>query len=759
MATRQRNQSESARHELPPGYSPWGHRLETVAFYLLLLVVAMRPLIGEVYHSSLHSFDRILGVLGTLTPGVTVWFDGAIWLATILAITARGLKRQRWQWSGIEVGWCLLLIAAVISTLFTSNKRLALNAVGDWLTIGVMLMTLVNLLASRQRMILLLAVIVSSGVVSATKCYMQVAVEFNETQAEYEQNRNDFWSAQGLSLDDPRVQLYERRLAAREANGFFPHSNVQGALLSLVGFAALALAGIIQRPLGVRVFLTLLFTAFLITIWTTGSLGALAAGGLAAVLWAVLSGVKVDWQRHRAKLWTIAWMLIIIGCLAMVGYGSAGKGLPGDSLNFRWNYWLISSRVIADLPLQGTGALNFDRHYLQYKPVQFPEEIRDPHNFIISATAQGGILAGLGLIVALWAGSYFLARNWKPLEIDFDASLTRDPRYGYLRWGVALIVGYACLRFWILSSYWQAGWSGQAYVIWDVGSYGILWATVLTMLLWMLDHCELRQTSFYKLALLCGGGAFLLQNMIGFSFYYPGTLTPFAAMMALLLSRRDINLEESFSRPRARAIRVTAVILAIAFMIYILIPVARSSHYLQQARTSLGTVIPYGYIEAAKADPLDPTPWAEMAPYTANSSIDNNLHRAVEQAENAVRRDPLKIGHHHLLANLLVARYQLFGDGSDLVKAVEQAHRSAELYPQSPDEHLYLADIYTRAGLELDRQAFLQQAQWHYEYALSLDTLRPPGEIRSWPDTYRQAIYQRLSALPFKTETQTAPVP
>jgi len=215
--------------------------LETCSFILIVFVVAMRPLISETYDSDINSMSRAIDSVNNITPATTVWFDLAIWLAALGTTTSAVLRKTRWRWTGLEIGWLIMLMGAVISTIAASNQRLAINASCNWLTAMVMLMVLSNLCRNQLRIVLLLAAVTASGLTSAGKCWMQVGVEYAESYELYQQTKTEFWQKQGVPLDDPKVELYERRLKAREASGFIPHSNAQGAFLGLAAFAVLAL--------------------------------------------------------------------------------------------------------------------------------------------------------------------------------------------------------------------------------------------------------------------------------------------------------------------------------------------------------------------------------------------------------------------------------------------------------------------------------------------------------------------------------------
>src|SRR5262249_3198519 len=155
------------------------------------------------------------------------WFDLAIWSAALAAAVSRVLSRRRWRWTGVEFGWLGLVLAAVGSTLTARNQRLAANASAGWLTTVAMVFVLVNVCRDRWCLALVLTVIVASGLASAAKCAMQIKVENADTRAMYAESKAEFWAKQGVPLDDPRVELFERRMATNEAGGFFPHTNTE----------------------------------------------------------------------------------------------------------------------------------------------------------------------------------------------------------------------------------------------------------------------------------------------------------------------------------------------------------------------------------------------------------------------------------------------------------------------------------------------------------------------------------------------------
>ncbi len=739
-----------------------GHVLDVVAFYALLLVLAMRPLISETYASGLEGIGRASASLGDPTPAVTAWFDGTIWAAAVAAGASVTLRRRRWRLTGIEIGAGILLVAAAVSTLAAGNKRLALNASTDWLTALVLLVVLANLCRDRMRIGLLLAVLSATGLASMARCTMQKTADYADTLHEYERTREAFWENQHIALDDPRVELYERRLKAAETSGFLPLSNTQGALLSLSGFALLGLRGlIVRRRWSARILFVPALLAFAMIFWT-GSKGALLAAAIGLVGWLVLSFM----QEELRSRWRLALLTAWLGIAGLVSagavYGVINGGLPGDSLGFRWNYWQVTRHIIAEHAAVGVGAMNFDSAYLAAKPVQYPEEIRDPHNFVLSLVAQWGVLGGVGLIAVLFGASWMMARTWGRREPTDTPPPVHDPqaRYLGLQWMVAIAVGFFFLRLWLMRG-WLSDASGTAYVFFDMGFYGLIWMLGFAGLCWMtrggwagdLDQCQV--------ACLAGVFAFLLHGLIDVAMFYPGTLTPMAALGALLLvSGPSSDAGNRFATVHGWIACSVAIVGTLAVIVLVVIPVTQTSSLLTEARFRNWLIVERAslYEQAMAADPLDPTPAAELAETLASSGDADALGRAIRAISQAVSRDPRQIGWYRARANLLEMSWRQTHSMADLIGALGSARHVVMLYPNSPDDHIWLADMLVRTATGDESQDAAAEAIANYQRALDLDEDRRAGEIRKWSPARRQAVVDRMQLLMEAAASRPAPI-
>lgn len=736
----------------------WARWLDRAALFILLLVVASRPLVSETYESAQRMLERAAEAGDSLTPAATVWFDMAIWVAAIAAATALALRRWEWRWSGIELGWVLMAAGAVISTWAASNRRIALNASCDWLTAMVMLMVLANLARDRFRVTLLLSVIAATGLVSLTKCGMQTFIEHGETQYHYQVNREEFWERQGVALDDPTVELFEARMRAREASGFLPFSNAQGSLLSLAGFAALALRGVRVRTQWPQTMLLMLACLVMLGTLLTGSKAAAIGVAVGMLLWRLLHGQHIQLRPRWRQVWIAAWVLIAVGVVAVVGFGMRRGGLPHDSLNFRWQYWQLTADIIRENLLTGVGAYNFDRHYMLHKPVEYPEEIRDPHNFALSIWAQWGLAGGLGMLAALLGASLLLVRMWgrhtpedEPAAVEEHVALERG-KY----WVLALAAAFLCVRFLLLYSPGNSSIEHRALLWFDLGFYGLVWVTALIAFQWIGTLGRNAEVDYYRMPILCGVLVFLLHNLVEFSLFVPGTLTLLAAAGGVLIARAPRARAPESSPYGPMLMPAAGAFAALALGISTFIPVSRSSAAMADARRAEHRAAAIaGFEEAARADSWDPTPWAEAAVVQVQDPRLASLNTAVTFMDRALERDPEDSTLHQLKVAILLLRYEAGQSTSDLLGAVESARRCVAMYPASPERLADLGSVLEKLAAETGDDALRLEAVECYRNALKLNATRPFIEIRRWSDERVASIESHAAML----ATAPAPLP
>jgi O-antigen ligase len=758
----------------PSSVAAW--LIESAALFLLLVVVGVRPLVQEDPSTAMASFDRALQTTSHgLDPTFSLLMTLMILTAALLACVGRLLHPRPWRSLGIEAGGALLLVVATASCFFASDRRVAINETANWLALPLLAMVAAQLLDRPRAASLLVAVIVASAATFAFQCIRQVRHEFDDTIASYEEMREKFWADQGIPLDDPQVTLFERRLHGREAFGYASHSNVAGGYLMAAAFvtAAACVSRFAQARgliwFGLATLNAVIAAGLTWTIWLTRSRGAIAAGiigaAVLAIAWLLQRRIAA---RPRLGL-AGAWLAVLIGAGAVISYGSARGGLPTSSLEFRWSYWRNSMKLVAEHPWVGVGAGNFPNHYPRVKPVTDPEEVKDPHNFLVTATTQWGIPGGLAVIAMIVGASVTCAAQrtgGEPPPLPSSDAPPQDTDWlraaGWVAlWtaGLAFVIfalRHACIGSADPAEYAYAFDSPRR--IWIIA---FLLAYVSLPVLDLSGECAL--TTVGRAVIAAGLAAMLLHACIEMTLSQYGSAVTAFAMLPLLYSSRSTR-PASAERP-ARGIvwmGVAGAAAALAAVVVVAaIPTTRVVWRLTEARqaaqqSASPSTVPAAYDAAVAADELDPAPpgeltsWLMSQVHAGSESAAPMMTRLVEAARLAAERNPASYAGWRLLAAANLLAFERTGDAAAGRAAADAARRSLERYPESPIVLVTVAETLQRvSGAEGERSRIpmLKEALAAYDRALELDAKRSPDEIRRFTESQRAAILARRDAL------------
>lgn len=818
----------------------WQH-VDRVALFVLLCVITLRPTVTESYDSAPTGVGAALRDIGDPSPARTLAIDLAILMCAASVAGVRAIRRsdpQRAVPSGVSApdarrrfpipaallcaGTAVLVLGAVVSTVYAGNRRLATNASIDWICNLVLMVTLAVLVYTPRRRALLIACIVAAGAVQAAQCFEQYSISFDDTWQHYQSIKADFWYAQGVNLDSERVVMFENRIRAREASGFLPHSNITGSVLAL---AALAGAGVVlaattalprRSAVEKRTALTerlapgaaaLCVVALIAAIPLTGSRGAVGAAVVSiagTTAWIVLRR-KRRWSALRTLAWTGG--AALLAGIAVLAHGMYHHSLPSVSLNFRWQYWTASARMIADHWWSGIGRENFGREYLRYKSIESPEEISTPHNLLVQAACDWGVAGAAGLVLLLLGGSWMLARR-VDLNAEVGASRSGLPPPGEdgadksglgplqpIDW--ATPARWLILRAVPLMAVWpvlREGWIG----IFDPGY--VYYTTITVTSSWLIplvatflalfpadpsagpkDIKPRLRVDWVTAGLTAGLCAFLLHDVINFALFVPGAATVFFAGVACIVARpagfsrqsptdnRPSGMKQRTSERRVSAdnrcwARAGFAVAVIGLVVtgWTAVPVGRAAWHMREANWTMEDDLPAGVKyrmvafhlgRAGEVDQLDPAPWLRLAEWhvAARQMIelrDESTDAAMRALDEATRRDPRHIRLWRTRLELLRAIAAESGRPQDHVAAVAAARKVLELYSQDPAGHVNLADTLRdgyRAGGDA---AWRAEAVEHYREAIRLDGRRLWWEeIRRMSPERKAYVEREIQAL------------
>ncbi|MBU0719001.1 MAG: O-antigen ligase family protein, partial [Planctomycetes bacterium] len=579
-----------------------------------------------------------------------------------------------------------------------------------------------------------------------------------------EEIKEDFWAGRGIDLDSPEVELFERRIRAEEASGFMPHSNIAGSYLVLCGFVAfgiaitkwrrscdgVSMAGAVATSLGT--------IAILYSVFLTKSLGALLAGGAGILLWLVVYLARHWINANRSKALIIGWACAVAALGSVVGYGLKYDRLPHMSLTFRWQYWTTSAALIADHPFTGVGRENFGQRYLQYKPIDYPEEVDNPHNFFVQSAADWGLLGLVGVLVCLVGTTNRLTRPRIPAR-STEANTEGAPS-SIIACGVVLLAVLTVARLPLLGA------DDVNFLYSNSVICAIAWAFgfgAFTVAQRSSDKAA-SDSSNIATAISIGLFVFLLHEMINFALFVPGSATTCFALLAVGIAYRS----PVASIPRAPGHRLSwlaltaGVVLTIAVVLLAVRPVASASCSLARARQAAHNLAagPVSaqpadayFLDAIAADPLDPTPGVERAKWllalTSTPTLrDDAFDAAVASLHIAIARDPFAIRLRRQLMQVFQAKAAYTRNAEDYLAAVDAANKALTLYPTDPDSMVSLADRQLEAGHAVPSDDLLRAALQTYQRALDLDASRPDWEhFRGFTDRQEKAIRAEIQQI------------
>jgi hypothetical protein len=646
-----------------------------------------------------------------------LWFVAAL-MWSLLRITRKTAIAKP---DLLDVAVWLIVVGHVVSALVVVNgsgdKRAALNMMWEWLALG-MSFTLLRQFVSVDRHRRQLTV----GMFSIVFClallgFWQHFVFYSQTGTAYSRDRGELDRMIALQVDQPspgrelRIQdlqrsmqaqgiplagqdriLFEQRLwSSSEPFGPFALANSFAGLLA--GWLVVLLLGVVIRrhqPRAGRISGVILLTAIgwclLLTKSRTAWVGCLVGSVVGLVL--AKSGVK-------RRDWLVAFsVLVAVGLVAVLGNGLDREVISEapKSLKYRLEYWVGSFAVVKNSPIFGTGPGNFRQHYLRHKLPGSSEEISDPHNSILDAWANGGLLAlvGLGLLgVCVIQG----------LSLHDEGQWTVSATTAFEPVGVGLAAGFVLVVAWD----WLNGQMSDFRNLFLLGSF------ILTM---TISSRMLSEVSIPSNVFAAGAVALLMALLGAGGFGMPAIFQCVLILVSLCFRRSSLascsNVPASEGRLFGHLVGFALPAVLLSLLLACLQtgfgPVIQSrlstdmgQRNLRQGRMQLGL---RHLQRAVDFDPIGPDGFQQLGAAQLNEWMNSGrtdlklLDEAIDNCRQSVALDPLSPGRRRILANYLRAD----GGADRLIEAVGEMEMAADVYPNSSEFQADLALILIEAG-------------------------------------------------------------
>lgn len=781
----------------PPSAVPTRRRLAAAGwlFAILLGGLGARPLTGESFVSAELSFLSSVSEVSSAgpRPSATAALDSLLLLSSALTflLPRPPHRTPRGYWLAAAT-----LIAAVgFSAWAASDRSAALIAGGHLATVVIVAAALRRLLHGTWMVRIALAALLASGGTLALKCLLQVSGEFAQTREFWEREQRPALEKAGVDLTHPTIVNYERRLASNEAFGFLTLSNVAASclmmpLLPLLGLLVGSFAG--SGPPGrarsdawaVRMVLTLAAIVLATALGFTGSTGAFAATlvGLGAL--GVFS-VAGAWFARRALFVTLLGAALYFAAIAAAGaYGRAAGTLPHPSLAFRWHYWSTVPAAIHDAWPTGLGRENFQAAYLRHKPVESPEETRDPHNLWLSLLIELGPLGLLASAALLGAVVVLAIRALGP-PATLDETVP-DPARGAAAVSTAAAVAAAFL---LIHGCLSGAFFGAEHVIAWVMQVGAVWPIGFAVFCGLLRPASYGavDTRFVAAGLAAGVIAALTHALVDFALLTPAGLALFVGFAVLVIRRPAPDVTAPHPAPgpppgRPAAWLTTALLACFGLhAAFVTIPQLAAENARDELRRALSRARGIEAAEAAvqrAAQALDRDRLGDLLPRALVAAARQLaracagepprqltwLQHAAEWATEWRRRNPLALGPRQEQAAIhteLADVFALLGREEDERRAAraaaEFAAEAVAAYPTSPRLRITAGIAWYEVWRLSHDPRDAQQATTHFRTAIEIDERRPPEEVVRLRAAERRTIADHLDWLAAASQPASQP--
>lgn len=737
------------------------HPIHRACLLVLLALIPLRVVIAESLTFEVPRLFRQLDVPDGAGPATTLaLFALIVLVATVTAAVdwMKGLRRQ--ARTGMEIGAVVLLIAMIVSTLRAGQKHLAIIGSLEMLGLIIYSVTLRRLLTSPWHVRLTLSVILGAGAMTLVKCAYQKWIETPDTIRYFEAHRAELVpenSAEAGSVDSGFLHDYEQRLRSGSVSGFFSHPNVLASYLILIVMTSVA---VVMGRWGVRPTWMLIAPCGIVVCGLFALVGAQSKGAAAAMavsfaiffLGRMLRGLIA--RRPRATVVSVfLGGLLVAGALTVLL--NARPEALGRSMLFRSLYWRGAANMMVDQGLWGIGAENFGRLFTRYKDVECPEDVDDPHSWVVKSCVEWGVLGLVGFVMVLLGGAWRIAHG---------RSLMRGgdrPGGSIILWtggiGAIVFTWWGCLVSGTTSEY--------AALVLHIPA--ITW--VIMMIVLSLDGRGREFTDESPgpvLIPLCAGIlGFLLHSGIDLAMFNGGAATTFFAIVAVVIAvagsgekkAENVALAARRSTWKAGLVVIGAVIVLVVSL-RLVIPAARVGRSLRIGRLQSGEtrwgayVASPGYLAyraAMDAYPLDATAVNELLEQlTMRVSAIEHVESALPLVEIMQHRDPNNAAAWQHLATLRYQRFVLGHDAADMQASLDATQKAVDAYPTSPTKRLMLADLFAKQADSGGPAAARAKAVEEFERALELDDQQVyVSQPHHFSEAMKASIQKRIEQL------------
>ena len=731
-----------ARINIPPSHAgatnagiDWFSWITHGAFLLAIVVVGARAMMGEMLRDP---SDPTAGAAAAPGPATSLLLDLLCCLPGLLVLARRVLDRTyivRLSWSHLPMA--LLAGWMALSVTWSADRFAAMVSAASFISALVVLWSMTQLVRSWARLRLAIAAIVGLLLVYVAAGSEYYFVELRATQREFYSDPARYLLNMGIEPGSFEATQFKNRLDSGGVGIFSTSPNTYAAVLVMM--SVVAAGAMIQRAAHrdhwgwiIPFILTAPLAAVL--LHHTQSRTAMALIVLAALLLAAV-GVLRRWLATRSKL--AFWLgagIIALGMLAGIGHGLARGNLVEKSLTFRWYYWTGAARMLAEHPLRGVGWANFGLYYPAVRGPLAVEEVKDPHNFLVRAFAELGLVGGALMVAWIMRMWWELTRPVAPAAGQAAGPSKRLLlRLGGLA-GAMAGLNLLAATDWSQPAFWwqlQAARAGVGMLLMLIGLAVVVPRELLS------ETYDDRPAPWLLWGAIVALGVFLLHNLIDFAMFETSALFIFALLAGSALGVRQPSAAGARRRTIGARVAMGTALVVWLFLGGLWIRTAlaeEEAHAGDQAmRTGHAQDAAGDYHAAFEKLPMN----AEYAMKAAQSLI---AARAMPQEiqgelESAIQANPRAIGY-----RLTAARYELTRLKPDPITVEDALGEAIRLNPRSLTVRLAYAAAMEQLG-------DVAAAAGAYADALLVDDELPVNEPMRLSKERRREIQRKITEL------------
>jgi O-antigen ligase len=727
----------------------WPVRLTQFAFVLALAIVFARATMLETVRDPFDIEFNADAVPRGPGPGASIVLDLLCCLPALLVLARRLVDpayKLRFAWS--HVAFALFALCAVISSFWAADKFLALVTGAHLVAAAALMWATLQLVRTWLRLRLVAGVCFGLLLACLVHGLIYRYVDLPDLQRNFEENRASILKQRDFEPGSFQEKQFANKIINGEMIGFHVSPNAFAAVIVMLTVVSLGVAFQRFAHRDERAWAALIFAAAglaVVMIYWTHSKTTMATFVLALMAFAILGlpRVRAALATQSRKAYWIGLIVCVLGVVAVAGHGMYHGGLfPGrfnNSLHFRWRYWVAAERVFETKPLFGVGWSNFGNFYTAHRLPEASEEVRDPHNLLVRAFVEVGIVGGVLLIAWLARAGWELTRSVVP-PVEDDTP--RDPAYS-MRTAIVTMTAICGLALLINVAASVDFASNGALAFLEtckrVLYVCLLFAGALLVAVRSTKRQELdgRPAPWVLYGCLIGVATLLVQNLIDVSLFEAGPLMIFALLVGAIGGVRAPEVAERAARPVVAAATLASASLAWgAAALFVVIPLVAAQNHAYEGDVD----VRYGRTKAAASQfraALREAPTNADYAFRAARALymDRDLAGVREMLDAAIQIDPTLVK-----AYLMRAGVELMQPNPDAGIVRRNYDQAIELNPADNQIRLQYAAALEQLGLK-------KEAAEQYRTVLEFNDKLPIEEPERLPETRVEEIKKKVGEL------------